>query len=277
MKIDNSIGDGLPELAAYISKIKRKLDRNSTIKEVAIQKELYNILINSIHNGWNPLVSKRLDDFGVICNLMHDSCEYFKSKLKGIQPHLRMSFIKTLTNGWHTSSRMHEATCLPCIFGCNALPSNCLAPIQSSRINITIKDETAHYLSCLISSGIITQAIGPNRLLIMHELILGNDIDDLTGVLACAASYHVYDSLKLGNLPIIQKAVETCMFSLGRAFAISSAKAFLTDFDIMSDGFVLSCGFSGIMRDRSQLGSLASSFCPAASSSHLQGTDSPDT
>ena len=122
MKIDNSIGERLPELAAYISEIKRKLDRNSSIKEVTVQKELHNILTNSIHNGWNPLVSKRLDDFGVTFHLMHDSYECFQLQLKAIQPHLRMYFIKTLTNGWHTSSRMHEAICLPCIFGCNALP-----------------------------------------------------------------------------------------------------------------------------------------------------------
>ena len=86
---------------------------------------------------------------------------------------------------------MHEAICLPCLFGCNALPSNCLAPIRSSRISLTIKDETAHYLSCLIFSGIITQATGLNRLLTLHELIFGNDIDDLTGALACATLYHV--------------------------------------------------------------------------------------
>lgn len=183
MRIDNSIGEGLPEFAAYISKINCKLDRNSNIKEVAVQKELHNILINSIHSWWNPLVSKRLDDFGVIFNFMHNSYEHLKFQLKGVQPHLRMSFTKTLTNGCHISSRMHEAICLPWIFGCNALPSNCLAPIHTTRLNITIRDETAHYLSCPILLGLInvTQAAGLNRLLILHELVLGNDIDDLTG------------------------------------------------------------------------------------------------
>ena len=110
----------------------------------------------------------------------------------------------------------------------------------------------------------------------MHELISGNDTDDLTGALACAASYHVYHSLKLGNLPLIQKAIETGTFGLVRAFALSAAKAFLNEYDIKSGWIILCCGFSGLMRDRSQLGSLASSSYHAASTSLLQGTDSPD-
>ena len=105
---------------------------------------------------------------------------------------------------------------------------------------------------------------------------MGNDIDDLTGALACATSYHVYHSLKLGNLAIIQRVIETGTFGLVRAFTLSAAKAFLNDCDIESDGFILCCGFPGLMRDRSQLGSLASSPCHAASTSLLQGTDSPD-
>ena len=172
---------------------------------------------------------------------------------------------------------MHEAICLPCIVGCNALPSNCLAPISSNLPNKIIRDETAHYLACPILSGLITQATGINRLLTMHELTFGNDIDDLTGALACATSYHVYHSLKLSNLPIIQKAIETGMFGLVRAFALSSARAFLNDFDIKSDGLILCCGYSGLKRDRSQLGSLASSSRPAASASHFQGGDGPDS
>ena len=108
--------------------------------------------------------------------LIHDSLEFFKSELKKPQPHLRMLFVKTLTNAWHTSSRMHEAICLPCIFGCSALPRTCLAPIHANLPNKNIRDETAHYLACPILSGLITQATGLNRSLTMHELIFGNDI-----------------------------------------------------------------------------------------------------
>ena len=102
----------------------------------------------------------------------------------------------------------------------------------------------------------------------MHELIYGNSRDDPTGALACATSYHVYHSLKLGNLPIIQRAIETGMFSHVRAFALSAAKAFLNEYDIVSDWLILCIGHSGSKRDRSQLGSLASSSRPTAFTSH---------
>ena len=281
VKIDNPVGDGLPEFAAYISKLKCKLDRNLSIQDIAVQKEVYNILIKSIPNGWNPLVSKRLVDFGINSELMHDfgvdlacfgpagvwlgprreaffvpqvkrasglgrrhshfgqselihdSYSYYSVQLKGLQPHLRMSFIKTVTNGWHTSSRMHEAICLPCIFGCNALPDNCLASSNTTPLSNSIRDETAHYVSCPILAGLLTQAFGIDSLITLHQLAFGNDKDDHTGVLACATSYHVYHSLKFGNLPLIQRAIETGRFGLVRAFALSSARAFMSDFGIL--------------------------------------------
>ena len=117
---------------------------------VARQKQLFNILIGKIPNGWNPLVSKRLAAFGVDFVVIHDPLEFFKLKLKKIQPHLRMSLVKTIANGWHTSSRMYEATCLPCIFGCNSLPNNALASTSSALPNSSTKDETGHYLICPI-------------------------------------------------------------------------------------------------------------------------------
>jgi len=279
MRIDNSLGAALPEFANYLSSMKRRIDRNCSISEVAIQKQIYKILMNNFQNGWNSLILKRLRDFGVGPNLVHDSdnsFEFFKLKLKRIQPHLKMLFVKTLTNGWHTSSRMHEAICLPCIFGCNALPSNCLAPIQANLPSKLIRDETAHYLACPILSGLITQASGLNHLITMHDLILGNDIHDLTGALACATSYHVYHSLKLGNLPIIQKAIETGRFGHVRALAFSTAKAFMNDFDIMSNGDILCIGFSGLKRGHVPL-PLASNPRPIASN-HLfdQDGDGPD-
>ena len=43
-------------------------------------------------------------------------------------------------------------------------------------------------------------------------------------------------------MPIIQKAIETGMFGLVRAFALTSARAFLDEFDIVSDGLILCCG-----------------------------------
>ena len=216
----------MPEFSDYMRKVKCKIEQHGSIKEVAIQKQLYSILMGKIPNGWNPLISKRLCAFGVESDLIHNSFEFFRLKLRRIQPHLRMSFVKTLTNGLHTSSRMHEAVCLPCIFGCNALPNNSLALPASTLPLSSTKDETAQYLICSIMVGIISQACGLDHLPTSHELIFGKDINDLTGALACATSYHVYHVLNFGKMPEIKKAIETGTFGPVRAYAFSSANAF---------------------------------------------------
>ena len=94
---------------------------------------------------------------------------------------------------------------------------------------------------------------------------------DLTGVLACATSYHIYHSLKFGNSPLITKAIETGMFSQVRAFAFSSAKAFCNEFDIKSNGLVLCCDSSGLSRN-----SLTSGPDQATFNHHFQGPVSLD-
>ena len=76
----------------------------------------------------------------------------------------------------------------------------------------------------------------------MHELIFGKDKFDLTGVLACSTSYHVYHSLKFGKISLVKQAIETGTFSQVRAYAFSAAQAFLNDFDIQSNGIILNCG-----------------------------------
>ena len=54
LRIGKSIGAGLPEFAAIISKMKRMIERNCSTKEVAIPNQLHNILVHNIQNGWNP-------------------------------------------------------------------------------------------------------------------------------------------------------------------------------------------------------------------------------
>ena len=86
MQHNNSIGIGVPEFAAYMKKMCRRIKRNCPIQEIAIQKQFYSILISSIPNGWNPLVSKRLAAaaFEFVSPLIHDSFELFNLKLKKV-------------------------------------------------------------------------------------------------------------------------------------------------------------------------------------------------
>ena len=116
---------------------------------------------------------------------------------------------------------------------------------------------------------------GLNRLLTLHEQIFGNDKDDLTGALACATSYHVYHSLKFGNLPIIHNAIETGKFGLVRAFALSSARAFMNEFGILSKGLTLCIGCSSGLKREHNLMPLTSNSRPIAFNSHSDD-DGPD-
>ena len=89
-------------------------------------------------------------------------------------------------------------------------------------------------------------------------------------MLACATSYHVYHSLKFGNLPLIQKAIETGKFGLVRAFALSLARAFMSDFGILSKGSTLGIGCSsGFKREQGH------TSVPLASNPHPIAFNSP--
>ena len=87
-----------------------------------------------------------------------------------------MLLVKTITNAWHTSSRMHEAEILPCLFGCNCL-SNLTIAIPSTGSN-SIIDETAHYLVCPILISIISDACHLEPRPSLHDLIYGNGTHD---------------------------------------------------------------------------------------------------
>ena len=95
-------------------------------------------------------------------------------------------------------------------------------------------------------------------------------------IVACATSYHTYHALNFGKLPLIKQAIETGMFSQVRAYVFSSAKAFLNDFDIKSNGTILRCGHSGLLRDSSHLSFLANSSDQTVFNSYFSGASSLD-
>ena len=129
---------------------------------------------------------------------------------------------------------MHEEDdVLPCISGCNHLPNSTLATPSSSG-SVTICDETAHYLICPILISLIADACHLEPRPSLHDLIYGNGSHDSVGALVCATAFYVYHALKLGNKPLLAKAISTGNFSFLRAAAHSSAKAFWNEFAIQA-------------------------------------------
>ena len=68
---------------------------------------------------------------------------------------------------------MHEAVCLPCIFGCNAFSNLTVAVPASVNRDRNIRDETAHYSICPILVGIISDACHIDPLLTCMTLFMG--------------------------------------------------------------------------------------------------------
>ena len=153
---------------------------------------------------------------------------------------------------------------------CSVLPGTTLA----LSIAIITKDETAHYLICPLLVGIISQACGFDHVPGWHEPFFGNDINDITGALACAIGYHIYHSLKFGKMHELLEAIESSRLSYIRAYAFSTARAFINDFDIQSNGVILKCGRHF---DPQRAVPLNSSLDQVPLTSHYQGLHSPDT
>ena len=64
--------------------------------------------------------------------------------LSGCKVFLRICWLKTISNAWCTTHRMHESVLWPCVFGCN-----------------DAKDEMLHYLVCPVLWQIATEKLGP--------------------------------------------------------------------------------------------------------------------
>ena len=95
---------------------------------------------------------------------------------------------------------------------------------------------------CPLMLGTISPACGLNYLPTLQQLFLGKDIDDMTGALVCAISYHVYHSLKFGKKSELQSAIESGRFDHIRAENVSITNSFLNEFDIQSNGLILRVG-----------------------------------
>ena len=67
-----------------------------------------------------------------------------RAALSRAAPYVAMPNIKTLTNGWTTSVRMHELVPLTCLLGC--APSQRL--LATRQFPDAGKDDTEHYLTC---------------------------------------------------------------------------------------------------------------------------------
>ena len=102
----------------------------------SLQKVIFSVLVSCTQNGFEELMRRRFETLNLdrlsVSLFPNIGLMNFASKVKTTQPpHARLALLSTWTNGWFTSSRLNEAKCLDCIFGCDQA-----------------EDELVHYLNC---------------------------------------------------------------------------------------------------------------------------------
>ena len=118
--------------------------------------------------------------------------------------------IKTVCNGWCTSSRLHEDRRLGCMLGC----SNC-------------KDELKHYLVCDILLSIVAThfafTMGPTPL---HRLNIVSPSPQMA-VMLCSM-YNVYHTLKVGHRVVVDRSLRSGRFGPCCQIASNVASEYLS-------------------------------------------------
>ena len=112
--------------------------------------------------------------------IFHDICKDFKGSDK-------LKLIKTYTNAWVSSHRMHEDTKLDCFFGCPALP-----------------DKLEHYLFCPNLRGLMTFLVDSTSMVTLVRWGLCSPCTkSLQGVCCAYTGYHACKSqVRSRQIPI---------------------------------------------------------------------------
>jgi hypothetical protein len=87
------------------------------------------------------LINRRLAVLDPDATLDDFDHQHLKDFLRGLSVAWATTILKTWANGWTTSTRMHEAQVLPCLFGCTAHRDELLHYLQCERLWSAILDE----------------------------------------------------------------------------------------------------------------------------------------
>ena len=110
--------------------------------------------------------------------------------LKQVPEHIRMACIKTLVNGWATSSRYQESIQHFCLFGCRGT-------------HLSDRDSLRHYLICNPLWTVIATTMGLGGSFVDLNTIqrLGLESPSKTKCYMLALAYRVYHAIKMDYLP----------------------------------------------------------------------------
>jgi hypothetical protein len=206
-------------LAAASGEVRRGASMEGIIKCVeeykrgrigSLQQRVTTAIINSFPPSLSSLFVRRLEEFCPWFPPPANVADEFIRSLEGCQPLVRVACFKTLINSWTTSYRYHERELLPCIFGCRMVYGEDEPQVPPNRMHPLV-DDVSHYLQCPTLWGIVGR---------VFPLPIGHSIAKRLGVagppfspVALAMSYIIYHSLKQGNRPLINRAIQSGDFT----------------------------------------------------------------
>ena len=175
-----------------------------------LQRKAYHALLACLADDWDKLISRRAL---VLCpgvpppsapQLLRLREELVRwGKAKG--SHNAMYIIKTLCNGWGTTSRFHEEVTWPCILGCESET-----------------DSLVHYLRCSALWTLSAHACGSScehELRSPHyRLCLSDPSFDAFKV--CGVAFWLYHALKVGHRDVVEDLVSQGDFAGVRTLAL---------------------------------------------------------
>ena len=137
-------------------------------------------------------VTLDIDSLNVITNANLARAFEFAAKCPS---HDALAWLKTVTNGWCTSTRMHEAIILRCIFGCKDK-----------------KDDLTHYLECTVLWSLIDEVfvgcVAPSKSGRINYIQ-----PSVQNVCLISVAFEVYHALKIGLRDTVACAVSTLRFA----------------------------------------------------------------
>ena len=138
--------------------------------------------IHSVYNNLNPFkLSETFEaDYSRIC--------------KTCSKTVNMCIIKSWCNSWYTSSRLHESTILPCIFGCEGQD-----------------DDLAHYLVCSPFWTVLSSIVRPPECQIQECPTSRMNLvsPSVFKAKVMAVAFHCYHGLKIARRQMVDQAVSS--------------------------------------------------------------------
>ena len=196
-RASQGLGLGLDQHAVQIKALFDSLVADRSGGRKNIQAAFYKLLCTFYPSNWAGTLERKVAAFSCV----EVPPRFFRSSefdsvipiVKSIGVRGATSIVKTWANAWTTSSRMHEAAVLPCIFGCGAV------------------DSLDHYLCCdPLWTVVISCTHGHSELLQASPLTkLGFGQSPLAWLQRLCVAFRCYHAIKLGHRSEIQCMVES--------------------------------------------------------------------